>query len=67
MEDRIQELEIMIMHHEEVIERLSNELHTQQNEARLLLNKMEQMEIKLKDISLSTIASEADEVPPPHY
>lgn len=67
MEERLQQLEMMVMHHEETIERLSNELHTQQNEFRLLLNKLELMEVKLKDISLSVLASEADEAPPPHY
>ena len=67
MEERLQELEMMVMHHEETIERLSNELHTQQNESRLLLNKLELMEVKLKDISVSILASEADETPPPHY
>lgn len=67
MEERLQELEMMVMHHEETIERLSNELHAQQNESRLLLNKLELMEVKLKDISVSVLASEADETPPPHY
>lgn len=67
MEERLQELEMMVMHHEETIERLSNELHAQQNESLLLLNKLELMEVKLKDISVSVLASEADETPPPHY
>jgi SlyX protein len=67
METRLQELEMMVMHHEETIERLSNELHTQQNESRLLLNKLALMEGKLRDISVSLVASELDEAPPPHY
>jgi len=67
MEEQLQQLEMVVMHHEETIERLSNELHTQQKETRLLLNKLELMEVKLKDISVSVLASEADETPPPHY
>lgn len=67
METRLQELEIMVMDHEETIEKLSKELHTQQNEFRLLLHKIELMEGKLKSLSVSMLASEADEVPPPHY
>lgn len=67
MEEQLQQLEMVVMHHEETIERLSNELHTQQKETRLLLNKLELMEVKLKDISVSVLASEADEAPPPHY
>lgn len=67
MEKRLQELEIMIMHHEEVIERLSNELHKQQIENRLLQEKLEILDAKVKSIKLSNIASEAEETPPPHY
>ena len=67
MEARLQELEIMMMDHEETIAKLSKELHIQQNEFRLLFNKVELMEGKLKSISTSLLASEADEVPPPHY
>lgn len=67
MNARLQELEIMMMDHEETIAKLSKELHIQQNEFRLLFSKVELMEGKLKSISTSLLASEADEVPPPHY
>ena len=67
MEKRLQKLEIMVMHHDEIIERLSNELHKQQNENRLLQEKLEILDAKIKSIKLSNIASETEETLPPHY
>lgn len=67
LEQRLETLEMMLMHHEETIERLSQELHTQQAENRLLSSSVEMMQSKLQTLSLSLIASEADEAPPPHY
>ncbi len=67
MEKRLQKLEIMVMHHDEIIERLSNELHKQQNENRLLQEKLEILDAKIKSIKLSNIASETEETSPPHY
>jgi SlyX protein len=67
MQKRLDTLEMMLMHNEAAIERLSQELHTQQKENRLLLNKMDLMENKLKTLSVSVLATEADETPPPHY
>jgi SlyX protein len=67
LEQRLETLEMMLMHHEETIERLSQELHKQQAENSLLSNTLEMMQSKLQTLSLSLMASEADETPPPHY
>lgn len=67
MEKRLDSLEMMLMHNEAAIERLSQELHAQQKENRLLLNKLDLMESKLKTLSISVLAAESDETPPPHY
>jgi len=67
MEKRLDSLEMMLMHNEAAIERLNQELYAQQKENRLLLNKLDLMESKLKTLSISVLATEADETPPPHY
>jgi len=67
MQKRLDTLEMMLMHNEEAIERLSQELHAQQKENRLLFNKLNLMESKLKTLSVSVLAAEADETLPPHY
>jgi SlyX protein len=63
----IEALQISFMHQEETIERLSNELHKQQQENRLLLLRLEKLEQRLQTLTPSLIATQAEETPPPHY
>ncbi|HHC73964.1 MAG TPA: SlyX family protein [Thiothrix sp.] len=67
MDERIEALQISFMHQEETIERLSHELHKQQQENRLLLLRLEKLEQRLQTLAPSIIASQAEETPPPHY
>jgi len=67
IDQRIEALQISFMHQEETIERLSNELHKQQQENRLLLLRLEKLEQRLQTLTPSLIATQAEETPPPHY
>jgi SlyX protein len=67
MEKELQNLQITLMHHEENIERLSKELHTQQQENWRILERLDLLEKKLQTLSPSLVASEKEETPPPHY
>ncbi|MGV6809964.1 MAG: SlyX family protein [bacterium] len=67
IDEHIETLQISFMHQEETIERLSHELHKQQQENRLLLRRLEKLEQRLQALTPSMMASQAEETPPPHY
>lgn len=67
IEEQLQELQIAFMHQEETIERLSSELHIQQQENRHILERLSYLEKRMQSISPSLIASQSEETPPPHY
>lgn len=67
MEKELQNLQVTLMHHEETIERLSKELHVQQQENWRILERLDLLEKRLQALSPSLVASENEEAPPPHY
>jgi SlyX protein len=67
MEDRIIELEIRLAHTEANLEALQQTVLTQTAEIRKLHLMLEQLADRVKALSPSNIASEAEETPPPHY
>lgn len=67
MEKELQNIQITLMHQEEIIERLSKELHIQQQENWRILERLDLLEKKFQTLSPSLVASENEEAPPPHY
>jgi SlyX protein len=67
MEKELQNIQITLMHQEETIERLSKELHVQQQENWRILERLDLLEKKFQTLSPSLVASESEEAPPPHY
>lgn len=66
-EERIAELEILIMQHEDMIESLSTTMHRQQLLIEQLETTIEILNSRLKTVQSSLLKPEAEETPPPHY
>ena len=67
MQERVTELEIMLMQHEDTIETLSTALHRQQLTILELQQKLELLELRFKTMQSSILKPEDEETPPPHY
>ncbi|MBD3619887.1 MAG: SlyX family protein [Chromatiales bacterium] len=66
-EDRLAELEIAFAHHEATVEQLNQALIGQQAVIDALSLEVQQLRDRVRAITPSNIASEAEETPPPHY
>lgn len=66
-EDRIEQLEMKVAFHEENIDTLNNEIFEQQRKIQLLSEQVALLVKKLKEAQPNQLASEKEEVPPPHY
>jgi SlyX protein len=67
MNDRITDMEIQLMHHENTIQQLNEIVTRQELEIERLRNDMEQMMRHLRTISPSLVRDILEEEPPPHY
>ena len=64
---RIEQLEMKVAFHEDNIETLNIELFNQQRKIRFLSEQVMLLVKKLKESEPNQLASEEEEVPPPHY
>ena len=67
LEQRIIELETKVAYQDETIEILNDELKTHQVAMAKMQRQLELMAGKVKDLQPSSVASMAEETPPPHY
>mgnify|MGYP000887360241 FL=1 len=67
LETRIAELETKLAFQEQSIEELNQALIQQQFDMDKMQLQLRHIASKLKDFQPSNIASQAEEVPPPHY
>jgi SlyX protein len=67
MKDRITDIEIQLMHHENTIQQLNEVVTRQQNEIENLRADFKQMMEHLQKIYPSLVRDVQDEEPPPHY
>jgi len=66
-ENRIEQLEMKVAFHEDNIETLNNELFDQQRKLQLLTEQVSLLVMRLKESEPNQLASEKEEMPPPHY
>ena len=66
-EARIEQLEMKVAFHEDNIDTLNNEMFDQQRKIQLLTEQVSLLVKKLKEAEPNQLASEKEEVPPPHY
>ena len=66
-ETRIEQLEMKVAFHEDNIDTLNNEIFEQQRKIQLLTEQVALLVKKLKEAEPNQLASEKEEVPPPHY
>ncbi len=66
-ENRIEQLEMKVAFHEDNIETLNNEIFEQQRKLQLLTEQVALLVTKLKEAEPNQLASEEEEMPPPHY
>ena len=66
-ENRIEQLEMKVAFHEDNIETLNNEIFEQQRKLQLLTEQVAMLVTKLKEAEPNQLASEEEEMPPPHY
>ena len=67
LEDRIAELEMKIAFQEQLLDELNQALVQQQFDMDKIQLQLRYLAGKLKDMQPATIASQAEETPPPHY
>ena len=67
MEERITDLEIRLTHQDAAMEELTRVVLAQEKELQKLTKEVEQLKTVLKELSVSAVASESEETPPPHY
>ena len=65
--NEIEELQMKVAFQENTIEELNQALIAQQKQIDQLMFKMRHVTNKLKELSVSNLASQQDETPPPHY
>ncbi len=63
----IEELQMKVAFQEDTIEQLNTALVEQQNQIHSLEFQMKHVVSKVKSMSVSNMASESEETPPPHY
>lgn len=66
-EQRITELEIMLMQQEDTLESLSQTLYQQQCIIQKLEQRLNKLDKRIDSLTLSAVTDEANETPPPHY
>lgn len=66
-EQRITELEIMLMQQEDTLESLSQALYQQQCIIQKLEQRLNKLDKRVDSLTLSAVTDEANETPPPHY
>ena len=66
-ENRIEQLEMKVAFHEDNIEILNSEIFEQQRKLQLLTEQVALLVTKLKEAEPNQLASEEEEMPPPHY
>ena len=66
-EQRITELEIMLMQQEDTLESLSQTLYQQQCIIQKLEQRIEKLDKRINSLTESAVTDEANETPPPHY
>ena len=66
-EARLEKLELLFMEQEQMLEALSHQFDLQQQEMRQVMLQLEQMKERVKSMSASLVATQAEETPPPHY
>ncbi|VAW68483.1 hypothetical protein MNBD_GAMMA09-3136 [hydrothermal vent metagenome] len=67
LEEKLIDLEIRITHQEDHIQSLDKVIYEQNQLLGALLDKVKQMDSKLKSVGNENILSSEDEAPPPHY
>lgn len=67
MEERITDIEIQLMHHQNMIEQLNEVVTRQQSEIDSLQADIKQIMEHLQKIYPSVVRDVQDEEPPPHY
>lgn len=67
MQDRITDIEIKLMHHENIIQQLNEVVTRQELEIETLRHDMQQMLRHLRTITPSLVRDVLEEEPPPHY
>ncbi|VAW58689.1 hypothetical protein MNBD_GAMMA08-1955 [hydrothermal vent metagenome] len=67
LEQKIIDLEIRLTHQEDHILSLDKTIYEQDKLLNALLEKVKQMDEKLKNTSENNILSSEEETPPPHY
>ncbi|WP_372881597.1 SlyX family protein [Psychromonas sp.] len=65
--ERIEQLEMKVAFHEDNIETLNDEIFKQQRKIQLLSEQVAVLAAKIKDNQPNQLASEKEEMPPPHY
>lgn len=65
--ERIDNLEILIAHQDEVIESLNKTVIEQWAKLDSALARIKHLENRLREIQVSVVRDAADETPPPHY
>ncbi|WP_028863518.1 SlyX family protein [Psychromonas aquimarina] len=66
-ETRIEQLEMKAAFQEDNIETLNAEIFEQQRKLQLLTEQVALLAVKLKEAQPNQLASEKEEMPPPHY
>ena len=67
LEARVTELEIRIAYQDQTIADLNDVVVRQQRDMDKLRNEMEALKGRMQAATVSMIATEAEETPPPHY
>ncbi|HOP39975.1 MAG TPA: SlyX family protein [Geobacteraceae bacterium] len=67
MKDRITNIEIQLMHHENMIQHLSDVIARQQVDIEKMLREIKVLSDQLRIITPSGIRTADEEEPPPHY
>jgi len=67
MQDRVTDIEIKLMHHENIIQQLNEVVTRQELEIETLRRDLEQMMRHLRTITPSLVRDALEEEPPPHY
>jgi len=67
LEERIEQLEMKVAFQEDSIETLNTEIFEQQRRTQQLLEQVALLAVKLKESEPNQLASEKEEMRPPHY
>lgn len=67
MADKITDLEIRLTHQEAAIDEINSVLLKQHSQIESLLADIALLQKQMRDMSVSNIADQSQETPPPHY